>query len=188
MRAGSIPAIRARPYVPSVVIPACAPVRLIAATPSAWSAMETSVALWCSPVARSMSSSRGSGSSVMAAARARSSSVVSPMAETTMHRSAPSARARAILRATRRIRSAFATDEPPNFMTTMGCDIGPDCTGAPGLRPRGRVEAASRRHQCHVGGAMRRGRGDATWPYPFRGACAVGAFTADPGCDPSRMT
>jgi hypothetical protein len=29
-------------------MPAWAPVRLIAATPSAWSAMETSVALWCS--------------------------------------------------------------------------------------------------------------------------------------------
>ena len=86
------------------------------------------VALWCSPVASSMSSSRGSGSSVMAAASERSSSVVSPMAETTTHRSAPSARARAIRRATRRIRSAFATELPPNFMTTRGCDIGADCT------------------------------------------------------------
>ena len=47
-------------------MPACGPVRLIAATPSAWSAIDTRVALWCSPVASRTSSSRGSGSSVIA--------------------------------------------------------------------------------------------------------------------------
>ena len=60
-RRGSTFAMRARPCDASVVIPACAPVSEIAFTPSAWSAIETSVALWCSPVARSMSSSRGVG-------------------------------------------------------------------------------------------------------------------------------
>ena len=54
-------AIRARPWRPTVVIPACAPVSEIAGTPRAWSAMDTSVALWCSPVARSTSSSRRVG-------------------------------------------------------------------------------------------------------------------------------
>ena len=49
-------------------MPAWAPLRLIAGTPSEWSAIETRVALWCSPVARRTSSSRGSGSSVTAAA------------------------------------------------------------------------------------------------------------------------
>ena len=44
-RVGSTPAIRARPYRPSVVIPAWAPVRLIAGTPMAWRAIDSSVAL-----------------------------------------------------------------------------------------------------------------------------------------------
>ncbi len=123
-RRGSMPAIRALPYWPSVVIPAWGPVRLIAGTPSVWSAIETSVALCCSPVARSTSSSRASGSSVMAAARARSSSVVSPIAETMTTRRDPVARSRAIRRATRLMRPASATDEPPNFMTTSGADHG----------------------------------------------------------------
>src|SRR4051794_3765165 len=62
----------------------------------------------------------------MAAARPRSSSVVSPIAETTTTRSLPAARSRAIRRATRLMRSASATDEPPYFWTTrglMGWDI-----------------------------------------------------------------
>src|SRR4051794_13202676 len=125
-RRGSMPAMRARPYRPSVVIPAWGPVRLIAGTPSPWRAIDRSVALWCSPVASRTSSSRGSGSSVMAAARPRSSSVVSPIAETTTTRSLPPARSRAIRRATRLMRSASATDEPPYFWTTrglMGWDI-----------------------------------------------------------------
>ncbi len=43
---------------------------------------------------------------------------MSPIAETTTTRSLPAARSRAIRRATRLIRSASATDEPPNFWTT----------------------------------------------------------------------
>ena len=101
--------------MPSVVMPAWAPESAIAGTPRACRAIETRVALWCSPVARSMSSSRGSESSVMELASARSSSVVSPMAETTTTRSPPVARSRAMRAATRRIRSALAMDEPPNF-------------------------------------------------------------------------
>ena len=67
---------------PSVVMPACGPVRLIAGMPRPWRAIESRVAAWCSPVASRTSSSRGSGSSVIAAARPSSSSVVSPIAET----------------------------------------------------------------------------------------------------------
>ena len=122
-RRGSTFAIRARPWRPSVVIPAWAPVSEIAGTPSAWSAIDTSVALWCSPVASSMSSSRESGSSVIAPARASNSSVVSPIADTTTTSCEPCARSRAIRRATRRIRSASASDEPPNFCTTRGADM-----------------------------------------------------------------
>ena len=44
-------------------------------------------------------------------------------------------------RATRRIRSALATEVPPNFMTTRGCDIGADCT-APRTRGRTRGRGA----------------------------------------------
>src|SRR3954454_15042236 len=122
-RRGSIPAIRARPYVPSVVMPAWGPVRLMAWTPIACRAIDTSVALWCSPVASSMSSSRGSGSSVIPAASPSSSSVVSPIADTTATRALPRDRSRAIRRATRLIRSAPATEEPPNFWTTSGAGI-----------------------------------------------------------------
>ena len=111
-------------------MPAWGPVRLIAATPIAWSAIDTRVALWCSPVASRTSSSRGSGSSVIPAASASSSSVVSPIADTTTTRSLPFARSRAIRRATRLIRSAPATDDPPNFMTTSGL-------GMRGILPEG---------------------------------------------------
>src|SRR6266550_4787948 len=117
-RAGSTLAIRALPWRESVVMPACGPLNEIAEMPCACSAIERSVALWCSPVARRTSSSRSSGVSVIAAARLSSSSVVSPIADTTTTRSAPAARSRAIRRATRRIRSASASDEPPNFCTT----------------------------------------------------------------------
>ena len=50
---------------------------------------------------------------------------MSPIADTTTTRSAPAARSRAIRRATRRIRSASARLEPPNFWTTSGAGIGP---------------------------------------------------------------
>ena len=46
--------------------------------------------------------------------------MVSPIADTTTTRSLPFVRSRAIRRATRLMRSAPATDDPPNFMTTRG--------------------------------------------------------------------
>ena len=78
------------------------------------------------------------GSSVMPAARPSSSSVVSPIADTTTTRSWPAARSRAIRRATRLMRSAPATDEPPNFWTTRGLGIAgilPSRFGLPSGRP-----------------------------------------------------
>ena len=148
-----MPAILALPWRPSVVMPACGPVRLIAATPIDWSAIDTRVALWCSPVASRTSSSRGSGSSVMAAARASSSSVVSPIADTTTTRSLPFVRSRAIRRATRLMRSAPATDDPPNFMTTSGLGMAAHSSGAPAGAPPFSAEpvsAAYRRQSRHV--------------------------------------
>ena len=72
----------------------------------------------CSPVARSMSISRGSGVGVMAAARASRPSVVLPMAETTTTMRWPwRAPTAATRRATFLIFSGSATDEPPYFCT-----------------------------------------------------------------------
>ena len=49
--------------------------------------------------------------------------MVSPIADTTTTRSVPRPRSRAIRRATRRIRSASARTDPPNFCTTSGAGI-----------------------------------------------------------------
>src|SRR5450759_615927 len=144
-------------------MPAWAPVSAMAGTPNACRAIETSVALWCSPVARSMSSSRGSGSSVMAPARASSSSVVSPIAETTTTRSQPVARSRAMRAATRLIRSALATDEPPNFCTTSGLDMARILSAEAG-QPRCREAQLPR-----CGRVARRPLG--TWPTPSCRLC-----------------
>ena len=69
----------------------------------------------CSPVASSMSISRLGGSAVIARASPVSSSVVWPMAETTITSSCPSSRQAAIRRATVWMRSTSATEVPPNF-------------------------------------------------------------------------
>ena len=62
---------------------------------------------------------RGGGSGVTCSARSRSSSVVSPMAETTTTTSWPALRVATIRWATRLMPVASATDEPPYFCTTM---------------------------------------------------------------------
>src|SRR5438552_2182310 len=142
------------------MMPACGPVNEIAGTPIAWSAIETSVALWCSPVASSMSSSRESGSSVTAAARARSSSVASPIAETTTTRRAPLPRSRAIRRATRRIRSASASDDPPYFWTTSPGSVTRAARGVPTSRVAGiRRILAARSGRSRTKPRQRRCRG-----------------------------
>ncbi len=64
-----------------------------------------------------------------------SSSVVSPIADTTTTSWLPLARSRAIRRATRRIRSASASDEPPNFCTTSGAGMAGILQRAPSGRP-----------------------------------------------------
>jgi len=72
-----------------------------------------------SPHVTSMSSSRRGGSADIRFARESSSSVVSPIAETTTTIRWPSARLAATRAATLRIRSTSATEEPPYFWTTM---------------------------------------------------------------------
>src|SRR3990172_5036945 len=88
-----------------------------------------------SPAVRSMSSSRGSGAGVMSAAIASSSSVLSPIAETTTTTSLPASRARTMRSATLRIRSVVPTEVPPYFCTTMGMAAGEQRgVSRPGLR------------------------------------------------------
>ena len=73
-----------------------------------------------SPAVISMSSSRGGGIGLTSRARSRSSSVVSPIADTATTTSLPALRVSMIRRATRLMLSASATDEPPYFCTTIG--------------------------------------------------------------------
>ena len=73
-----------------------------------------------SPAESSMSSSRRAGLSLTCLARARRSSVVSPMAETTTTTSLPAALAAATRSATFWIFCTSATDEPPYFWTMIG--------------------------------------------------------------------
>ena len=72
-----------------------------------------------SPVESSMSSSRGCGSGETWRASSTSPSVVSPIAETVATTRRPCSRASARRRATCLILSGSATEDPPNFMTTV---------------------------------------------------------------------
>src|SRR5215211_7488754 len=71
-----------------------------------------------SPAVKSMSSSRPGGSGDTSSARSISSSVVSPMADTTTHTSCPDFLAATMRVATRLMLVASATLEPPYFCTT----------------------------------------------------------------------
>src|SRR2546425_935604 len=119
MRTGRTSTMRALVCAPSVMIPLCDPVKLTASTPQACSAIPRSAIEIRSPAVRSMSSSRRCGSSVTLRARASSSSVVSPIAETTTTTCLPPARACATRAATPRIFSTSATEEPPYFWTMI---------------------------------------------------------------------
>src|SRR5688572_16682525 len=88
--------------------------------PSAWSVIAIRLAETCSPVESSESSSRSCGSGERARARLRSSSVLSPIAETTTTTRWPSSSAVQIRPAALRIRSALASEEPPYFWTRIG--------------------------------------------------------------------
>ena len=70
-----------------------------------------------SPAVRSMSSSRPEGSGATSVARSTSSSVVSPIAETTTTTSLPALRVSTMRLATRLMLTASATEDPPYFCT-----------------------------------------------------------------------
>ena len=97
-----------------------------------------------------MSSSRGGGAGQTCPARSSSSSVVSPIADTTTTTSLPCFLVSTMRSATRRIRSASATEDPPYFCTTSAT-VRPFCKrgvargeGSAGLfPPRCRVTSQS---------------------------------------------
>ena len=119
MRPGVTSMILARPCALSVITPAWLPVNERAAWPRLAMAIATSAIEIRSPAVSSMSSSRGGGSGLTCWARSRSSSVGSPIAETTTTTSLPGFLVATMRWATRLMPSASATDEPPYFCTTM---------------------------------------------------------------------
>src|SRR3954447_8692128 len=110
--------MRALPCDASVMTPAWLPVKERASRPRLPMAMASNAMEMRSPAVNSMSSSRPGGSGVTCSARSSSSSVVSPIAETTTTTSLPSRRVSTMRCATRLIESASATDDPPYFCTT----------------------------------------------------------------------
>ena len=117
MRSAVMRLMRALVWTSSVYSPTWGPVKEQAGRPRDWSAIARSPTVTCSPVASSMSISRGSGLDVMAAARASRPSVVFPMADTTTTIRWSGAADSATRRATFLIFSGSATDEPPYFCT-----------------------------------------------------------------------
>src|SRR5690349_17440284 len=120
--------ILALPCVLVVITPACEPVNDRACAPSESMAIATSALEIRSPAVSSMSSSRAGGAGHTCLARSSRSSVVSPMAETTTTTSLPAFLVSTIRSATRRIRSASDTEEPPYFCTTSAtiCPFTPE--------------------------------------------------------------
>ena len=108
----------------SVTMPACEPVRVIARWPRSLIAIAHSAHEMRSPVESSMSISRGSGAVETSSAIEISSSVVLPRAESTATTRWPCSRAATIRRAARLMRSASATEVPPNFITTVPDTLG----------------------------------------------------------------
>src|SRR5438034_9060372 len=126
--------MRAFVWASLVTMPDWEPVKLTAGTPRALRAIESSAIEMRSPAESSMSSSRRAGLSVSFLARARSSSVVSPIADTTTTTSLPAAFVVATRSATLRILSTSATEEPPYFWTTMAT-LAPPARGPLYSRP-----------------------------------------------------
>src|SRR5258705_989476 len=128
MRSAVMRLMRARVWPASVTMPICGPVNEQAGWPRDWSAIARRPIVTCSPVERVRHRGRGCGVPVTAAHRARSRSVVWPIAETT----APARCGRRADSATRRatflIFSGSATEEPPYFWTISRPMRGPSYT------------------------------------------------------------
>ena len=141
IRPGVTSMIRARPCTESVITPACEPVNERARSPRLAMAMASRAIEMRSPAVSSMSSSRPGGSGLTWLARSISSSVVSPIADTTTTTSWPAFLVATIRCATRLMPSASATDDPPYFCTTRDTGVAPPLlhdNGHGGVAPPGR--------------------------------------------------
>jgi len=118
IRPGVTSMILARPCTSSVMTPACDPVKERASMPRVAIAMASSAIEMRSPDVSSMSSSRPGGAGLTPLARSISSSVVSPIADTTTTTWLPTRFVATMRLATRLMPSASATEEPPYFCTT----------------------------------------------------------------------
>ncbi len=107
--------MRARPCVEVVTTPAWDPVKDLASFPKFPIAIASRAIEIRSPAVSNISSSRPFGSGETWLARSISSSVVSPIAETTTTTWWPARLVATIRLATRFSPSASATDEPPYF-------------------------------------------------------------------------
>ena len=134
--------MRAFVWLVSVTMPACEPVRLIARWPRSLIAIAHRAHEMRSPVESSMSISRGSGAVDTSSAIEISSSVVFPRAESTATTRCPCSRADTIRRAARLIRSASATEVPPNFITMVPDTLG--SLGVVGYAPPTSVQLSTR--------------------------------------------
>src|SRR3954453_4855901 len=119
MRSARTSMIRALVCEVSVTIPACEPVSDSARWPRSLITMAARAQEIRSPVERSMSISRGSGRADTSKAMLTSSSVVFPRAGSTAPTRFPASLAATILWAARLMRSASATEVPPNFITIV---------------------------------------------------------------------
>ena len=130
-------------------MPACEPVNETASWPRSWIAIAQSAFEIRSPVEMSMSYSRGCGVGETSCASRISSSVVSPIAESTATTFAPASRAAASRCATRFSLSVSPTDVPPNFIT-MSPGVRSDCR----RRERLRNSSMGILRQCRRGEAV----------------------------------
>ena len=119
----------------SVRMPACEPVSETASWPRSWIAIATRAHAIRSPVESSMSNSRTFGVGETWWARSISPSVVLPIAETVPTTRRPRCFASTRRRATCLILSGSATDEPPNFITTVSKSTGGAYRPRSGARP-----------------------------------------------------
>src|SRR5579862_3032721 len=109
--------------MPSVTMPACAPVSDTALAPSPCNAMASSAMVVCSPVASNMSISRSFGSGWTSFASLISESVTPLIAETTATTLLPACCVANTRRAQFLIRSGLPTDVPPYFCTIKAMGI-----------------------------------------------------------------
>src|SRR5882724_10775037 len=113
----SISKIRAEAWASEVRIGICQPCQERASMPIVCSAMASRPAVTCSPEATTTSYSRASWIGEASWHHSTSSLVLPAIADTTTAISWPASTSRFTCRATLRIRSVFATDVPPNFIT-----------------------------------------------------------------------